>query len=334
MVHFNHDSDFEEINLTYNISLRESTVQVFEEDCITSVPTSVVGVSTSTTIMSPTHGLLEVDLNIRQETVVGSGVWNGGNGVGYVDMCVRVDLVLDNDNSTSVNFHEQKIFVTIGLNQGFHVTDIDLGRNGPDQTNKTTTANYDIYACQCNSTFMCDSTVLAQGSDVYICVISNASNVEIGGIQGLQFIQGNFSTSPIDSGVEDALTAVVQTGRVAAIRSQLVSEFFEDANPANVVAQGVATIQFVNSTRRLASVDVSRMLQEIEEEDTEFSVVMGVAPSETDTPVAASGGSSSSPPDQVLVYTLLTGGLIAALVVLAMAVRRSASRAQDELAAP
>ena len=94
--------------------------------------------------------------------------------------------------------------------------------------------------------------MLSQGSDVFICVVSNSTGVEIGGILDLDLTQGNLTPGVIDGGVEDALTSVVQVGRKAVIRSVLVSSFFEDSDPADVLAQGTATLRFVNGARRLA----------------------------------------------------------------------------------
>ena len=62
----------------------------------------VVGVKTGSTVTVSTHGLVEV---------VGSGICFGGDGVGRVDLCVRVDLILnDSDGSmTSVTFPTSSI---------------------------------------------------------------------------------------------------------------------------------------------------------------------------------------------------------------------------------
>ena len=254
IVAFNDQTDTEEISLTYSIHLRDYEIRIFEEDCLTSVPDSVVGVASGSTISNSTHGSLTVNLDIKQDSVVGSGIWFDGDiGVGFVSLCVRVDLLNDDANSTSVQFNEQRLFVTVDLTQDFHVEDIDLERDAPAEETETATINYDIYACQCNASYVCNEETLTQGSDIYICVFSNESNVEIASIPVLDFKQGNNTYRVVDEGLEDSLTEVtlgLNDGKLAVIRSQLISELFENSDPADLLAWGDAVIAFVNSRTR------------------------------------------------------------------------------------
>ena len=345
IVLFNSATDQEEITLSYNISLREAIVEIFEQDCVTAVPSTVVNATQSTTIVSSTHGLLEVGLDIKQDSVVGSGIWTDGNGAGLVDLCVRIDLIVDDGSQTSVNFHEQKLFVTIGLTQGFEVTAIDLERINPNWTNETVTSSYDLFACQCNSVFACESAILSQGSDVYICVWSNSTNVEVSAIEALTFTQGSFNTTVISGGTEDALTAVLQVGEKAVIRSQLVSDFFNVSNPANVLASGEAILNFTDTSRlrgrRLEERSVfpnpdpslRRSVQAVANdggngEAAGFTIVLATDPLGLDLAVSDSEGTrDSSSKNRSTLVGLLTGtfvciGLAGAITILVVMKRR------------
>jgi len=116
---FDEESKDEEIHLQYN-SLRNSTVRVYEYDCTIPVASNVVAASKAITVTSPVHGVLDVKLDLRQDTVVGSSIWFKDRGANqtHISLCVGVDLELhDGDTVMSVNFHEQKIQIYLDLNQ-------------------------------------------------------------------------------------------------------------------------------------------------------------------------------------------------------------------------
>ena len=292
---FSDGSANEEIILNYNISNRLSFVTVYDQTCTIPVPASIIGIASESTIKTSTHSNLKVMLDVKQDTVVGSIVWrNGVSGIGYLDLCVRVDLVLNDGSATSIHFHEQKLYLTIGLQQqGFTVIGIALEREVADVANQIADAVYDIVACQCNELFICGSTILAQGSDVFICVYSESVDVQIAGISALAFNQANlFGTLAIVNSTEDAVTAVTVSGKGALIRSQMRSEFFDEINPLPVDVEGVAVLSFASgqnapSGRRLIrSVALSRVLSESKTSD--FNVAVGLQGNEV--PVTSGAG--------------------------------------------
>ena len=263
--------------MNYYISNRRAVITILDESCVTPVPSSIIGVNAKSTIMTSTHSNLQVALDVKQDTVVNSSLWrNGASGVGFVNFCVRVDLVLDNDSLTSVNFHEQKMYITIGLQQGFSVVNINLARDAAEEIAKVTDIEYNILACQCNENFVCVNEVLVQGSDVFICVYSNTTDVQVAGISALTFRQGSFTISPIVNFTEDAITAVSVSAQGALIRSQMRSDFFTAADPGDVLAEGVAVLSFAaQGGRQLRAISISRMLQGTNPGLKYFSVTMG-----------------------------------------------------------
>lgn len=276
VVSFGDSTNTNEITLNYNISNRFAVITIWDESCITPVSSSVIGVSSHTVIESSTHSNLQVSLDVKQDNVVGSALWRDGDGgIGFVNLCVRVDLVLDDNITTSVNFHEQKIFISIDLKQGFSVISVDLDRNAADQTNQNANVNYEILACQCTENFLCVNDILVQGSDVFICVYSNTANVHVVGISELTFRQGVLAVSPIVNFTEDAITAVAVSSQGARIRSQMRSVFFLNSNPEVVVSEGVAVLSFASQGNRLLRVfQLPRMLQQTESGSKDFNVTM------------------------------------------------------------
>ena len=140
-------------------------------------------------------------------------------------------------------------------------------------TNETGSADFDyeVTACHCNALFECDnSTVLTQGSDMFLCVETTADNVKIADVRELTMTQGEGEEAvvenPISNGLEDPLTETTITGKKAVIQYQVISEFFEDEDPLDIVATGTVLLEFTNdaadaagSTRLLRSSEIHFM---------------------------------------------------------------------------
>lgn len=200
---------------------------------------------------SATHSNFSVAIDIQQDNVLESSIWSDvGVGQGLISLCVRVDLLLGDLAKTSVTFHETIMDVSIGLLQGFEITGIDLERTNATETAGSTDLDYNVTACHCNAAGSCVNDVLSQGSDVYLCVETTAPNVEFVAIQELTMVQGSFNTTPIVAGIEDPLTEVTIDGKEATIRYQIISAFFSDPDPLDIVATGAALLAFADDDGR------------------------------------------------------------------------------------
>jgi hypothetical protein len=290
---FSEDADTSEIQLFYNISLRNTTIQAFESDCTTPIPDNVTSLDSRITNTSLTHGSFVIDVNIQQDTVTESPIWSDqGVGVGLISMCIRLDLTLGDPADTSVNFHETVMDVTVGLLQGFEITNIDLDRVNATEVTDSVDFEYNVTACHCDGIYGdCVNDVLTQGSDVYLCVETTAPNVEIASIRDLTMAQNSFNTTPIENGIEDPLTETSIDGKEATIRYQIISQFFEDPNPDDIVATGSVLLAFTddNGTRFLRHAKVlpaaARELNDVEG----FNVRMSVESANPETSGAACG---------------------------------------------
>jgi len=310
LITFSEDADTSEIQLFYNISLRNTKIEVYEDDCSTPVPATVTTLTSSLQNTSLTHGDLTVDVNIQQDTILSSPIWtDAGVGEGLISMCVRVDLMLNDD--ISVNFHETKLYASVSLLQGFEISGIDLNRLNATDENGSADLDYNVIACHCDANRTCVDTVLTQGSDMYICVETTAPNVEIAEIRELTMAQNDFNTTPIVAGVEDPLTFVTIDGKEASIRYQIISAFFADPFPEDIVASGTVLLAFTDDGgRRLlrtSRVNIMQPERELADEVQEgFSVVVGAQ----GTPSESSGAFARG----------AFGGGFASLMVVAMTV--------------
>jgi hypothetical protein len=288
-VGFNEASEASEITLNYNISLRDVVLQVFESDCNATVDLSVASPSGTTTPTSPDHGDLEVLVDLNLGSMTSSPIWTSyGNGTGVVGLCVRVDLVLDDLEQTSVNFSEQNIFITIDMTADIEILNIELDRVSADEQTSDTDVDYGLNACHCDSASEClESPVeITQGSDVFICVYlsETSSDVEIAEIRTLTMSQGDLSVAAISDGTDNALTQTTITGKEALIRHQLISAFFDDENPGNVAANGVALLAFVDEGRvrgRQLRVPIPNYPRVLESAANSFDLELVLASAET-----------------------------------------------------
>jgi hypothetical protein len=188
-----------------------------------------------------------------------SGSSVGGLGVGtqtgegFIELCVRVDLVLGDANQTSANFHEQNLLVTVGLSQGFSMMSLlDLVCDEADEKSEDVQAVFNLPWCHCNAEAICVNDILNQGDEVYICVSTDpGSDVEIASVNDLDSNQDSISILAIKDGTEDALTKVLYTGKTALIRSQIRSLFFLDPNPEPVFVTGQVSLIFGSGCRSL-----------------------------------------------------------------------------------
>lgn len=169
--------------------------------------------------------------------------------------------------------------MSIGLLQGFEITGIELDRLNATETAGSTDFDYNVTAFHCDSSGVPTSAILTQGSDVYLCIETTAPNVEIADVRELAMSQGGVVvTTPIVAGDEDALTEVTVNGKEATIQYQIISAFFVDPNPDDIVATGSVLLAFTDDDGRrlLRSAKVAtvppRKLDDKEEES--FTVTM------------------------------------------------------------
>jgi hypothetical protein len=311
-------SNTTEIKLFYNISIRDTKIQAFESDCTTPIPSIVTTLSSETVITSPTHANFTIRVDIAQKNIMNyPGVWmDVGVGEGLISMCIRLDLTLGDVAETSVNFHETVMDVSVGLLlQGFEVINIDLDRLNATEVTDSVDLDYNVTAFQCDDNGDVSNEVLTQGSDVFLCVETTASNVEIAEIRELIMTQGAFSTTPIVAGIEDTLTLVTIFDKEAIIRYQVVSQFFADPSPDNIVATGSVILAFTDdSGRRRAKVVPAVPSRDLELEDAQveeegFSLEMAVCsanPPESSGTCANVASFITS-----LICTLVIGGAVA-----------------------
>lgn len=314
---FSEEVDTSEIILHYNISLRDTTIAAFESDCITPIPSNVTSLSSAVVPTGVMSGNFSIYVDIQQENVLESNVWTDiGLGEGLISLCIRLDLTLPSPSTTSVTFHETKLDVSVNLFQNFNITDIDLDRLNATETDEDANVDYSLTAFQCNSDGIEIDDTLTQGSDVYICVETFATNVQIVGVRELMITQdGNdpFYTTPIVDGETDFLTETWTTkgGKMAMVRYQIVSQFFDEPlKPVSAVGTVLMMFADDGGTRRLRTAKVlsTPSRRELQDDPLQkvFNVTMQVdSDVDEDSSAGRVGGVAS------LIFIMIASGVLA-----------------------
>jgi len=235
-----------EVEIEYRIHRRQSLARIFEADCTTAVPRSVIELDETRTPLSASEDILKLSLDVMPAGILDSPIFDRADAeTGIISICSRVDLM--GDNSTSVNFHAQQIFIEIDLTASFSVMTIEMGESNVGIT-VNATLDYEVSACQCNEAFECVEEALEPGSEAIICVETNATSVEIAEIRQLEWTLGSLAQKAVTDGVEEDFSVVSLFGSKAVIRTKLLSAFFESNNTAEYVeAQGTCSLLFVDS---------------------------------------------------------------------------------------
>lgn len=251
-VHYDASSFHKEIELLYTVGDHENLVKVFQGDCATLVDDSVVAVDKAVVPLeqgSPVNNLA-VQMKVKPRFLDESPVFVRRNAqTGTIQLCVRVDLL---DDET----HEPVLFATRNI-----VVDLDLARNFEIQNQRIPTdamtvhvdasLDYDVRACQCNARSLeCrDGSPVARGSTVILCLtVSDATELEVGGIQSLDYSQGRLSHAAILDGIADGLTIVAVVGNTTVVQTRMDSDFYEGLSSNNVQVKGSCTVAFSGSS--------------------------------------------------------------------------------------
>jgi len=237
-----------EVMLSFNLSDRDTVITLYEEDCITPLSTEYVSANETYIPLTATQKELQVTLDIKQDSIADSPIWSSNaTNEGQILMCVRVDINL---NATSVHFLETVLDVSITMSQGFHLLDVDTARIGPDTDMQAAAVDYDLTACQCDLDMNCVNETLTQGSILNVCVFSQAGDTVFAGIETLNLMQDLLTFPAIANGETSPLTAVTIQDQSVLIRTRLISAFFAESSPADIVVDGVAVFSFGGSNVR------------------------------------------------------------------------------------
>eukprot|EP00978_Attheya_sp_CCMP212_P049190 scaffold629912_cov75-Attheya_sp.AAC.1 len=156
---FDESSKTEEIKMFFNISDRTTQITVFQSDCRTAVPASVIAASESFATQSVTHKDLTVILDIKEETIQSSLIWDFDTetNMANVDICVRVELMVVKTDGTTigVNFLHSELSIAIDMSVGFDSATFETEEYSLGVFDRETALDFVIESCQCDDAWEC-----------------------------------------------------------------------------------------------------------------------------------------------------------------------------------
>jgi hypothetical protein len=235
-------------NLTDNKFLE---VKLFQNDCSTAADASLAFTNSSTL------DELDIDLDIIQETISNSVHYQEINAsAATIGFCLRVDYnYIDGDDLTSsINFYETNVTITVDLTANFTLTAISAERTSADSSAADLKLDYPVEAFICldDNSEVSSPAALAQGSFLQVCVRIDDSvvtdNILVEDI--LTFVVSQPGGSATDSetitnALADPLTdKVCRESGICNVKTQLLSKFFTETTPTPLQIDGIAILAF------------------------------------------------------------------------------------------
>jgi hypothetical protein len=226
-------------------------VKLYGNDCVSASDASLAFINTTT------GDELDIELDIIQETITNSVHYQDINGTAAtIGFCLRVDYnYVDSDGLTeSINFYETNVTITVDLTANFTLTGISAERTSADAEAANAALDYPVeaYICLDDNSVVESPAALAQGSILQVCVKIDGDvvtdNILVEDILTFVVSQPNGTATDsetITNAVPDPLTdKVCRESGVCNVKTQLLSKFFTDTNPADLRVDGVAILAF------------------------------------------------------------------------------------------
>jgi len=254
-----------------------------------------------------------------------------GNSVGVLDFCVKVEGLMDDDQS--VTFQKDNIKLSYDLSKNvFTVNGNKIRENNVTVSTTEVTTSYGVDACRCNGIdfdLRCeDNSSVKQDTLFYICIQPTKSSINATNISDLtmRFEQDNeVKFTAVEYGFKtNRLSEITKSGQTLRVVSRLVTALFEGTGDSFNVT-GNAYLSFKTETRRLATMHTSdlRLVEETPQEDIagEASFKMDVK-LEKETVLA-----TAETKDRTTITVSVLGGFIflSAIFVLVKKTRRQES---------
>jgi len=265
----------QEVVLKYFLSNKVYNVTILAKNCSAIVPSNVISyVTTDDALGSKNNATVLIDIN--QSSVENSVVWSTPeDDLFLIDFCVRLDLWY---GDISMNFLEREVSLKVNMtSQNFTFSAENLDTTEGEEVNEYVEAAYEVIACQCTDDGLCvssqedTSSLLSQGSSLYVCLRANTTDVIVDSVKELTIAQdGTLNAQvPIVNGVNQGAVAVKKLPDMQnefLVRTQLISSFFED-DTNDLAVSGVAKLAFKSGRKLSAKIVDVRNLQAQDQDD-------------------------------------------------------------------
>jgi len=277
------------IQLKFNISNRDHSTQVLQDDCETSFTgLAKSGISSSDANVASSGQFVQYDTLIKinhTAFITNDTYWtNVSDTLGYMEICVLTELYLDGiEPKETVNFLSNLINITYDTDGNFEVSNINVTRTGPEESEVSVDYSTYLVAYQCTpDNLSVESTqTYSQGSVLVVCVKGDGNIVTVESIKQLSVNQGSSPAFEYISDTNGYNAAIVSTdcqdvdsNPICSAQLRLLGRFFSSDNPDNLRVTGSVTMSFPSNSERHLShrqyndLKKSRYLQDVSDSGT------------------------------------------------------------------
>merc|ERR1740124_321481 len=255
------------LKLSYNISNRDYSYDIYDEDCNTTVRDNPL-VVTDTTVAGLGNGFKTVDnfFEIDIPTLENSSVWSSDSTGGTLKFCGIMSLYTNSTGAVEVVRNEAIFVIEIKNKSNFTVTNIKIMSIDPTDGGTSKIAiESTIEAYMCDDNFAISSETLSQGDFLQVCTKATNGIVETKRIDELLLVQnqndGDQLSELIVGSEGDYLKYPSLTlsacnegsgiSKICYVKFQLTAVFFNDVNPNSITVTGVVKLENIGSSCHL-----------------------------------------------------------------------------------
>ena len=253
--------------LSYNISNRDYSYNIYDEDCNTTIADNPL-VITNTTVTGVGNGFKVVDtfFDIHIPSLESSSMWSSNAIGGTFKFCGIMSLYTNTTGEVEVVRNKAIFMIKVENKSNFTATNIETMSTDPTDGGRGNIAiesPIDTYMCDDN--FANSSATLSQGDFLQVCTRATNGIVETNRIDELLLVQnqndGTQLSEQIVGSDGDYLKYPSLTlsscneesgiSKICYVKFQLTAAFFNDVNPNSITVTGIVKLENIGSSRYL-----------------------------------------------------------------------------------
>jgi hypothetical protein len=232
-----------------------------------------------------------LQIDIDEPNLVTSNIWEGNVTEGTIMMCVRVELIPYslNPELVSLSYLETILLQHVVLSASFGMEPFGVAEVVDEIFMSEADVQFLVSSCVCADDLSCleSPETFKVNSALHLCVYSNSEKVQIHGISEMKLEQEDLQNNGLTlfTVVEEsnphplAKVEIVhdsEKGDVASVQTRLITAFFENDEPEDILVSGKVDLVFVTSGRRQAFL-LSRSVYSEDEIHADFQTTIGLS---------------------------------------------------------
>jgi len=183
---------------------RAYQTELLASDCVSSITGIDITLVDTTTAIDKRTDLLGLAYEFNKTKITSSNIWNAtGNNI---ELCQVVQLVIPSSSPRPklvISEDKRVINIDFDLSVDFILNDNPLGKGTIDSETRSTNVTDYVQSCKCGGMqdFTCNTDALAPSSELFVCVKSISSDVEVDLLVSMTLTQGTTTLGIVEEGL-------------------------------------------------------------------------------------------------------------------------------------